>query len=89
MKELNESGGIHRAYKYTERSRAHREVSRHQVHKGKLSQRRIEDIRSSLNKDQVIVTINGTPSISLKGIDGYLSESRLNELKINFSRVHY
>lgn len=88
VKELNESGITIVLTTHIISEAEHIAKSVGIMHKGKLvSSGRIEDIRSSLNKDQVIVTINGTPSISLKGIDGYLSESRLNGVvKINFQQ---
>jgi len=56
------------------------------MNKGKLiTTGKLEDIRASLNRDRLIITVKGRPEVPIESIDGYMSASRLDGVvKIDF-----
>ena len=56
------------------------------MNKGKLiTTGKLEDIRASLNRDRLTITVMGRPEVPIESIDGYMSASRLDGVvKIDF-----
>lgn len=56
------------------------------MNKGKLiTTGKLEDIRASLNRDRLTITVKGRPEVPIESIDGYMSASRLDGVvKIDF-----
>lgn len=56
------------------------------MHKGKLiTTGKLEEIRASLNKDRLTITVKNRSEVPIESIDGYMSDSRLNGvMRIDF-----